>query len=196
MKYITPGIEVFMTPLDERNFLSEIHESIRDVLFIEQYVWNKPKAPIIGPINTLETDASSDFCMLNTGIQSIHEYHKNHVREHLSGSGYTGDCVGEGLIQFLRSRNADYAARCLRNGTLSASYDPSVDPDTEAFTKSVWKILKRGSKRVYSIDLTTKEVSSKPETRFFAWPDAAERYNGDDEKYLTNTFHAYFVTRP
>lgn len=43
------------------------------------------------------------------------------------------------MIQFLRSREADYARGSLRDGRLAASYDPNADQAMDVFIKTVWE---------------------------------------------------------
>ena len=103
--------------------------------------------------------------------------------------------VGEGLVRFSCSELADYDTESLRNGRITASYDEVKEPETDKFVKAVWKIFKKGAKKVYLINRETGQIADKPETRFFAWPNAAKKFNGQDGHYLTNHAFAYFVAK-
>ncbi|WP_047683250.1 MULTISPECIES: hypothetical protein [Xenorhabdus] len=191
----TPGIELFMTSTDEEQFSIALKNKIDSIKFIEQYVWDDNTLPISDILKFGETIDKSNFSIINTKILSVEMYKNQYITPHPSGMGYIGGWVGKGLIQFLRSKTANYATNCLRNGTLSASYDPIQDPETDLFVKTVWKIFKKGAQKVYLIDRETGKVANKSETKFFAWPDAAEKYNGKNENYLTNNAFSYFIAK-
>ena len=83
------------------------------------------------------------------------------------GSNYDGAMVGEGLVRFSCSELPGYDTESLRNGRLTASYDLLNEPETDKFVKAVWKIFKKGAKKVYLINRETGQIADKPETRFF-----------------------------
>lgn len=55
-------------------------------------------------------------------IVSQAEYIKNDVKPFPTGSGYMGNPIGRGLIQYQHSKEAGYAKGCIMNGRLTASY--------------------------------------------------------------------------
>ncbi|WP_368883544.1 hypothetical protein [Proteus mirabilis] len=191
-----PTIQIFMTLQDENDFSSSLLANFDDIKFIDSYVWDTDNPPFYDSIEKCHSRLNSQAVIINQDITSAKEYKDRYTGRHISSQGYIGSPVGKGLIQFLHSSKAEYAENCLRNGRISATYDPTKDPETEAFVKAVWKIFKKGAKKVYLIDRETGEVNIKPETNFFAWPDAAKTYDGTDGRYLTNHAFAYFVAKP
>ncbi|HGM9749494.1 TPA: hypothetical protein ACKRC4_003726 [Proteus mirabilis] len=191
-----PGLEIFMTKKDEECFSKALKEYSDSIEFIDNYIWLTAEPPLKELISLCYDAINSNVTIINGNITSFSEYKNHFVFPRPNNAGFSGSFVGKGLIQFIHSREADFAEGCLRNGTISASYKPAEDPETEAFVKAVWKIFKKGSKKVYLIDRETGEVNIKPETNFFAWPDAAKTYDGTDGRYLTNHAFAYFVAKP
>ncbi|MDT3487596.1 hypothetical protein [Stenotrophomonas maltophilia] len=195
MAWLTPGLEVFMSPRDESAFLTLIKAEIPSVEIIEQCVWEGAQPRIIDLCAIEHVPRSSDFSLIDTDIQSLSVYAARCVHHHPSGCGYVGDWVGPGLLQFLRSRPARYAAESLANGCISASLDPGLDRLTHELVKRVWRILRANSEKVYSVDRLSHEIAEKHESKFLAWPDAARVFDGSGGAYLTNTASAYFVAR-
>lgn len=108
---------------------------------------------------------------------------------------FYGGQVGSGLIQVLHCRIAGYQPGGLMNGRFAASFNTVTQADTAEFVKQVFKIVKKHFKKIYRIDPATKETQPKPETRFFAGPDAIAQYDQVDGLYLTNHNFAYFTTK-
>lgn len=188
-----PALEIFMTAVDAVEFSKILKDQIESVKFITQYIWPDLNIPISDVLD-MEIAKNINFCIINTDILSIEDYKKKYVI-HYPESNYDGSMVGEGLIGFSCSELADYAPGSLRDGQLIASYDVVKQPETDKFVKAVWKIFKKGAKKVYLINRETGQIADKPETRFFAWPDAAKKYNGENGHYLTNHAFAYFVAK-
>ena len=188
-----PALEIFMTAMDAVEFSKVLKDQIQSVKFITQYIWPDLNIPISDVLD-MEIAKNINFCIINTDILSIEDYKKKYVI-HYPESNYDGSMVGEGLIGFSCSELADYAPGSLRDGQLIASYDVVKQPETDKFVKAVWKIFKKGAKKVYLINRETGQIADKPETRFFAWPDAAKKYNGENGHYLTNHAFAYFVAK-
>lgn len=188
-----PALEIFMTAVDAVEFSKVLKDQIESVKFITQYIWPDLNIPISDVLD-MEIAKNINFCIINTDILSIEDYKKKYVI-HYPESNYDGSMVGEGLIGFSCSELADYAPGSLRDGQLIASYDVVKQPETDKFVKAVWKIFKKGAKKVYLINRETGQIADKPETRFFAWPDAAKKYNGENGHYLTNHAFAYFVAK-
>jgi hypothetical protein len=140
-------------------FLARIN--IPSVKFIKQDIWPDRNIPVFDRLD-VEVAENSDFSIIDTNLLSIERFKNEYVAPHPVGSGYMGGWVGEGLIQFLGSSNASYAPDCLRNGRLAASYDPIEDPETDKFVKMVWKLFKKGAKKLYFIDRETGKIREKP----------------------------------
>ena len=188
-----PALEIFMTAVDAVEFSKVLKDQIESVKFITQYIWPDLNIPISDVLD-MEIAKNINFSIINTDILSIERYKKECVT-HYPGCGYNGDIAGEGLVRFSCSKLAGYAPGSLRNGRLTATYDLVKEPETDKFVKAVWKIFKKGAKKVYLINRETGQIADKPETRFFAWPDAAKKFNGEDGHYLTNHAFAYFVAK-
>lgn len=189
-----PALEIFMTAVDAVEFSKVLKDQIESVKFIKQGIWPNRNVPFFDVLD-IETAKNIDFSILKTSIFSIERYKEEYVMPHPAGSGYIGGWVGKGLVRFSCSELADYDTESLRNGRLTASYDLVKRPETDKFVKAVWKIFKKGAKKVYLINQETGQIAEKPETRFFAWPDAAKKYNGENGHYLTNHAFAYFVAK-
>ncbi|AFH92988.1 MULTISPECIES: hypothetical protein [Providencia] len=191
-----PGIEVFMSKVDEDNFSKALGDYFKEIKFIDNYVWDTLDPPVRNSISLCYGAINSNVTIINSDITSISDYKNNYVFPRPNNAGFSGSFVGKGLVQFIHSKEADFAAGCLRNGTISASYKPAEDPETEAFVKGVWKIFKKGAKKVYAINRETGELyRDKPETRYFAWPDAAKIYDGTDGRYLTATAFNFYIAK-
>ena len=188
-----PALEIFMTAVDAVEFSKVLKDQIESVKFITQYIWPDLNIPISDVLD-MEIAKNINFSIINTDILSIEDYKKKYVI-HYPGSNYDGAMVGEGLVRFSCSTMAGYAHGSLMNGRLTASYDLLEEPETDKFVKAVWKIFKKGAKKVYLINRETGQIADKPETRFFAWPDAAKKFNGENGHYLTNHAFAYFVAK-
>ena len=188
-----PALEIFMTAVDAVEFSKVLKDQIESVKFITQYRWPDLNIPISDVLD-IEIAKNIDFSIINTDILSIEDYKKKYVI-HYPGANYDGAMVGEGLVRFSCSTMAGYAPGSLMNGRLTASYDVVKQPETDKFVKAVWKIFKKGAKKVYLINRETGQIADKPETRFFAWPNAAKKFNGENGHYLTNHAFAYFVAK-
>ena len=188
-----PALEIFMTAVDAVEFSKVLKDQIESVKFITQYIWPDLNIPISDVLD-MEIAKNINFSIINTDILSIEDYKKKYVI-HYPGSNYDGAMVGEGLVRFSCSELPGYDTESLRNGRLTASYDLVNEPETDKFVKAVWKIFKKGAKKVYLINRETGQIADKPETRFFAWPDAAKKFNGENGHYLTNHAFAYFVAK-
>ncbi|BDM22958.1 hypothetical protein KMS_R27150 [Pseudomonas sp. LRP2-20] len=188
----TPTLLVFMTQADELRFSRELLSQFPEITFIETGNWEKRSPKTRHMLNECHSD-SPQHSIWNKLILPEHIYSKNYIFPNENKRSYFGATVGPGLIQYIRPHIADYDPSCLRNGRLSASYDPKKDPATDLFVKTVFKIARKGAVDVFLVDRKTGNTSDKPETHFLAWPDAANCYNGQDGSYLTNNAFAYFV---
>ncbi|WP_240202634.1 MULTISPECIES: hypothetical protein [Burkholderia] len=190
-----PTLQTFMTRVDEAVFSDLLRAHIPHVKFIDSYIWNSPVPPVHHSMSECSGQPFSDVVILDEAICTVERYTHEFVAPHPSGSGYIGSMEGPGAIQFLRSREAKYAPGSLRDGRLAASYDPELDEATDRFVKMVWKIFKKFAMKTFLIDRETGAVRGKPETRFFAGPDAAVMFDGSKGNYLTNNTLAYFVAK-
>lgn len=188
----TPTLLVFMTKADELSFSKELLSQLPEITFIETGKWEERSPKTMPMLNECHND-SPQHSIWNKLILPEHIYSKNYIFPNEDRNSYFGATVGPGLIQYIRPNIADYDPTCLRNGRLSASYDPKKDPATDLFVKTVFKIARKGAMQLFSIDRKSGNISEKPENNFLAWPDAASYYNGQNGKYLTNNAFAYFV---
>ncbi|MFK0087457.1 hypothetical protein ACIQUS_09180 [Pseudomonas sp. NPDC090755] len=190
-----PTILIFMTRVDEIRFSQALSSHFPQIAFIDIGDWDT-KTPLVKETLADCHNDTPQHSIWNKAILSTVEYSKNFIFRNESKNCYFGATVGPGLIQYIRSSKADYDDVCLRNGRLSSSYDPKSDPRTDSFVKETFKILKKGARRVYLVNRKTGKTEEKPEIHFFAWPDAADEYNGHNGKFLTNNSLAYFIAAP
>ncbi|KVQ28473.1 hypothetical protein WK01_16115 [Burkholderia cepacia] len=188
-----PTVQTFMTDVDEAVFSGLLKAHIPSVKFIDSFLWSSSVPPAHDSMAECRGHPFSNVVILDGTICTVERYAREFVGPHPGGGSYIGGNVGPGMIQFLRSREADYASGSLRDGRMTASYDPSAEPAVDAFVKVVWKIFKKFAQKTYLVNCETGVVSEKPETRFFAWPDAAAKFNGSNGSYLTNSAFVYFV---
>src|SRR5260221_12096490 len=111
-----PTIETFMTKEDERSFSKLITERFPDVTIIDKFIWPTPVPVVHGSIADC---SSSSVAILKTGITSLDFFSKNWIRRREESNGYEGAGIGPGIIEYLRSEDADYDPGSLRNGRLS-----------------------------------------------------------------------------
>ncbi|WP_407972031.1 hypothetical protein ACJ51O_31025 [Burkholderia pyrrocinia] len=190
-----PTLQTFMTAVDEAVFSDLLKAHIPSVKFIDSFLWSSPVPPVHDSMAECHGHPFSNIVILDEAICTVERYAREFVGPHPGGGSYMGGNVGPGMIQFLRSREADYAPGSLRDGRLAASYDPNAEPAMDAFVKTVWKIFKKFAAKTYLVNRETGVVSEKPETRFFAGPDAAAKFNGSNGSYLTNNAFVYFVAQ-
>ncbi|MBN3794298.1 hypothetical protein G3N99_04740 [Burkholderia sp. Ac-20392] len=190
-----PTLQTFMTAADETVFSELLKAHIPSVKFIDSFLWSSPVPPVHDNMAECHGHPFSNVVIIDESICTVERYAREYVAPHPGGGSYMGGNVGPGMIQFLRSRDADYAPGSLRDGRLAASYDPSAEPKMDAFVKVVWKIFKKFALKTYLVNRETGVVSEKPETRFFSGPDAAAKFNGSNESYLTNNALVYFVAQ-
>ncbi|VWB70678.1 hypothetical protein BLA6993_03322 [Burkholderia lata] len=188
-------LQTFMTSVDEAVFSDLLKAHIPHVKLIDSYIWSSPIPPVHDSMAECHGQPFSDVVILDEAICTVERYTREFVAPHPGGSGYIGSMEGPRAIQFLRSHEAKYAPGSLRDGRLAASYDPETDEATDEFVKTVWKIFKKFAVKTYLIDRETGAVREKPETRFFAGPDAAAMFDGSNANYLTNNTLAYFVAK-
>ncbi|WP_396332206.1 hypothetical protein [Burkholderia anthina] len=184
-----------MTAVDEAVFSDLLKAQVPCVKFIDAFLWSSPVPPVHDSMVECCGHPFSNVVILDEAICTAERYTREFVGLHPGGGSYMGGNVGPGMIQFLRSREADYAPGSLRDGRLSASYDPNTEQAMDVFVKTVWKVFKKFARKTYLVDRETGVVGEKSETRFFAGPDAAEEFNGTNGKYLTNNALVYFVAK-
>ncbi|EDR2891648.1 hypothetical protein YN18_004617 [Salmonella enterica subsp. enterica] len=184
----------FMTEKDEEEFSVLLRAHIPEIKFICDFVWESPEPPIRYLINQCEISNGRrpSVILLNESIYTLTEYKQN-VREHLGGGYYKGGSIGHGIIQFEPSEYDYYAKGCLSCGGLVSSYRPEETPETGEYIKLVWKLFKSRAIRVYQINRETGEVSSKPDSGLYAWPDAASKFDGKNNHYLAASALDFFI---
>ena len=187
--------QIFMTSVDEEVFSDLLKSHIHCIKFIDSYIWNSPVPPVHDSMSECYGQPFSDIVILDEAICTVERYTREFVSPHPGGSGYIGSMEGPGAIQFLRSHEAKYAPGSLRDGRLVASYDPDLDPATDELVKTVWRVFKQFSLKTFLLDRETGTVRERPETRFFAGPNAAAMFDGSNGNYLTNNTLAYFVAK-
>ncbi|QVN21007.1 hypothetical protein [Burkholderia pyrrocinia] len=190
-----PTLQTFMTNADEAAFSDFLKTHIPSVKFIDSYIWNSPVPPAYNSMTECHGQPFSNIVIINEEICSVERYAREFIAPHPGGSGYMGSMEGPGAIQFLRSREADYAPECLRDGRLAASYDPAIDPATDVFVKMTWNVFKKFAHKTFVVNRETGVVNEKPESRFFAEPDAAAKFDGMHGHYLTNNAFFYLVAK-
>lgn len=183
-----------MTQKDEEDFSILLRLHISEIKFISKYVWETPVPPIHDLINQcqLPNGRRPSIVLLNEAILPMSGYEK-YIRKHLSGVGYVGPSTGDGMIQFVPSEYSYYVDNCLGFGILSSSYNPEKEPETGKYINRVWKLFKSKAIRVYQINRNTGEVSSKPDSGLYAWPDAASKFNCKDNHFLTASALDFFI---
>jgi hypothetical protein len=188
-----PTIQTFMTKEDERSFSKLVTERFPDATIIEIFIWPTP-VPVVR--DSVADCSSSSVAILKTGITSLDFYCRNWIRRREESNGYEGPDIGPGIIQYFPSEDADYDPGSLRNGRLSATYDPEREPEMDVFVKEVYKIFKENAIDLYFTDRRTGKTNDKAQRGFLAWPNAAQNYDGKNGHYLTSHALAYFVTKP
>lgn len=186
----------FMTENDEEEFSVLLRLNFPEIKFICNSVWKTPEPPIRHLINQCEiwNGRRPNVILLNESILSLDNYKHKYIREHLGGGGYyQGAAIGKGMIQFFPSEYDYYAEGCLSDGSLSSSYIPGEEPETGNYIKLVWKLFKSRAIRVYQINRETGEVSSKPDSGLYAWPDAASKFDGKNNHYLAASALDFFI---
>ncbi|WP_144290423.1 hypothetical protein [Chitinilyticum litopenaei] len=187
---------LFMTREDEDNFSKNLIEAIPDIIFIDNHPWKTPEPAIRQSLADCYEKLNSGAVILNNKITTLADYKDNYIGSVRNGTEFHGSPVGEGLIQFEHSKNANYLPDGLRDGGLAASYDSDSDPETDQFVKAVWKIAKKHAFKLYALDPKTGLIlHDKPSTKFFAWPDAVAKYDQVDGLFLTNNTMAYFTSK-
>jgi len=182
-----------MTKEDEREFSRQLLEALPEISFIDIDCW----ATLDPIIRSSIADCSSrwgNIGLLNKQIMPLKSYCSEYIQKTAHGY-YQGGSVGRGLIQYLRPKEEKYDPLGFKNGSLTSSYHIDRDIDTDIYVKTVYKIFKKGAKKLYYINPMTGSINNKPETRFFAWPDAVQQYDMANEKYLCNHAIAYFTSK-
>ncbi|ENE6635800.1 hypothetical protein ABNR98_001062 [Salmonella enterica] len=184
----------FMTENDEEEFSLLLRLHVPDIKFIASYLWSTSEPPVYNLINECEmpNGIRSNVVLLDESICSLNEY-KKYVIQNPGSEKYTGGKVGKGMILFEPSEYDYYAKGCLSCGGLVSSYRPEETPETEKYIKLVWKLFKSRAIRVYQINREMGEVSSKPDSGLYAWPDAASKFDGTDNHYLAASALDFFI---
>lgn len=183
-----PIMQIFMTKKDEFDFSLMIKEKLPHVVFVDCVFKEKE----FDYRNGLDECTSVKRAIWDQSILSIPQ-HQAYISER--GQMYHAPGVGPGLIQYVPTKGVNYDVKIAGSGSITSSYDSELEPAMDVFVKTVWKIFKSKAKKLYYMNRLTGEVSERPETRFFAWPDAVKTYNGDDGFYLLANRDGYFVAK-
>jgi len=182
-----------MTEKDEDDFSISLRLHMPKIRFIDIFSWSDSNPLVYDSLRLCRGWVGSHAAILNEEILSLEEYKKKCVSKHPSGIGYSPADIGNGLIQYLPSRVGDYVDGCLGDGRLACSFYPENEPETGLFVKKVWRIFKEKAEKVYLINRETGAADEKPDAGLYAWPDAARKYNGKGNCYLTSGALAYFI---
>jgi hypothetical protein len=188
-----PTIQTFMVQEDERAFSKALREAFPGMVFIDAGCWPDPEPRAYDSIVDC-SDFHGEVVLLNTQICPLEEYAHKCVFKNKWHDYYEPLSFGRGLIQYLRSKPWNIEHQGLNNGRLAASYEPEKWPEMDAYVKSVFKVFKKGAAKLYYLNPETWQINERPETRFFAWPEAVKQYDCGDGKYLINHSQAYFTS--
>ena len=177
-----------MTSTDERLFSGQLVETFKDIYFIDA---ERSKCSDIKILTDL-SEASVCSAILNDTIFSLKDYKEMVEAQNTQTYGFP--TVGKGLIQYVPSRVARYALKCLKEGLLCASYFTD-DKETEQFVRQVFNIVGKNGKKVFLTSTTRDITSDIAEKNVVAWPDAAHEFNGKTGNYLTQTHARMLIVR-
>jgi hypothetical protein len=174
-------LQIFMTAIDEASFSAQIKLARPRVVFLDPATWGTTAVPVTR--NSIDACAGTFVLMLDETLLPLEVYGRKFFGPHPSGIGYSGAMAAPGLLQFRRCRVPEYDKRSLASGTIAAGYDSDYK-GMESFVRSIMDIAKKGGKKVYYIDPATSAALDKAMPGYWAWPDAAEIYDGSGGRYL------------
>ncbi|MEJ8823671.1 hypothetical protein WKW80_16785 [Variovorax humicola] len=176
-----PQLQIFMTTRDEAALSERIRMLRPQVVFIDPSTWSSSAIPVAR--GSIDACAAPFVLMLDESVLTLAEYGRRFFRPHPSGVGYSGATGGLGIVMMGRCREPAYAPGSLGSGRVAAGFE-SDDDGTEAFAKAVMNVVKKGGRKVHFLDPATGAVLDKPMPGYWAWPDAAQVYDGRDGRYL------------
>lgn len=174
-------VNVFMLPKDEDLFLSKIKEKINlEVIDVKPSTQKYLKGP---------NDSTEYIALVNKEIISLNLY-RSMINE-VSGY-YHFPQIGNGIIQYNRSKIDAQDCNCLQSGSISWSFDTE---EGQKFAQVIFSAIKKMGQKVYacSRNRTIPIIADKTEKNIYSFPIATKVYNGINGKYLTLNSHAFIV---
>lgn len=181
----------FMTDLDEANFGRVLASSFPSLAFVDYSQEADTRDP--KPRSTINQCKGLYFGVVDLSILSWADYCSMISLQPDDGQ-WIYPMVGRGMVNIVHSRLANYEENSLLNGSIRASYSKD-DPDTDNFAKNLISIFKKGALRVQRVSKESGLEVGRLEPKMFAWPNAAERFNGAEGRFLTNHVSAYYIAK-
>ncbi|RAJ26929.1 hypothetical protein [Pedobacter cryoconitis] len=177
---------VFFTKKDEIELSNLLRLQFQNIFFIDTSRSDSKEIKFIDDLSLGFKGKS----ILNTDIFSLEDY-KTLVNSQ-DGPHFSFPMIGKGLIQYVSSEVAGYDPKCLKDGYFGGSYNVS-DELTANFVKQFFKLVGQYGRKVYLVSRTRDLCADVPEKQLLVWPDAAKIYNGENQKYLTQTRERWLV---
>ncbi|MDR2012534.1 MAG: hypothetical protein LBQ20_05740 [Rhodanobacter sp.] len=184
-----PTLEIFMTKEDEREFSKQLLQALPEMTFIDLDCWETSE-PVIRKSIADCTSRWNECALLNKSVTPLERYRSYHVNKSVHGY-YEGHVIGPGIIQYSRSKEEDYDPPGFRSGRFAASYHTDKEPSMDTYVKTVYKIFKKGAKKLFFINSETGKIVDRSSPGAFAWPDAIRQYDMVNGKYLCSHARAY-----
>ncbi|SUB89285.1 Uncharacterised protein [Porphyromonas macacae] len=168
--------QFFMTEKDERAFCETLRNFNHNIYFLD----TKPsfESDINKRLVTDITKLSSEFfSIVNLEFISKEELGKCYK---IRSGYYHFFQLGRAQMQFLRSHPDKYTEGCLQYGRIADSYE-TEDEEEKKWKNSVYGILKKMGQKVYWYYILPdgkREISTKPQNKLVALPDAIGKYDG------------------
>ena len=192
----TMVIELFFTKEDEKDFSLLLKSAFPAIYFIDIFPWPTPEPVLKESIDQCYEKPNSDCAIINSEILPIEDYKSKYVHKAQNLEIYRGAFMGEGLIQFLHSKSAQYEPGGLMNGGVAASFDPKKEATTHLFVKEVYNLLKKYCIKLKPFDVKSEIIVDQRLARdFYAGPHAIKEYDQVNGLYLTNNKMAYFTSK-
>lgn len=168
--------QFFMTEKDERAFCETLRNVNPNIYFLDT------KPSFESDVNKrLVTDitklCSEFFSIINLEFISKEELEK---RYKIRSGYYHFFQLGRAQMQFLRSHPDKYTEGCLQYGRIADSYE-TEDEEEKKWKDGVYGILKKMGQKVYWYYVLPdgkREISTKPQNKLVALPDAVGKYDG------------------
>lgn len=193
-----PTIQTFMVEEDERAFSKALREQLPGMVFVNTGCWPDPD-PTSRVYDSIAdcADFLGGVALLNTEICSLERYAREYVFKNEYHGYYEPSEFGCGCIQYLRSKMWTGAKEPgLNNGGLAASYKTEEEPEMDAYVRTVFRILRKGAKKLYGVDPKSWEVNDKPYSDYFAWPEAVNQHDHVNGHYLIHHNWVYMTSKP
>jgi hypothetical protein len=174
--YTLKTLDIFMTKKDEYDFSVILKNEFGNLSFVSYEAGKDKKRKEFEYLSQADT---THMTIVNNNIVSLDKYDSIVAKRNLF---YYFPQIGNGIIQFDASRPSEYHENCLSNGRIAMSY-LEEEIETASFTKKVLNIIKANGKYVHRV--MEKNIFKKPERSAFAWPDAANQFNGSSGRFLS-----------